>query len=322
MPLGDGHCFLHLLACYKNSNFTRCFFLRFTDGRHDIVMSQLFEKIACLHSLPTPASAAPAKTTAAGRKTSTIAPSSSSSATPVPASAPAGESTAAERPSSISKPWPIGASSACHQQQDHHHDGNDVERGCPVFAPGGSAGTAVLALGSGHHRLNSRAQAPGVVAGLESRLDLFLDDSLGCCVGKCSLQAIPDLYEHLAVLDEHEKNRAVILRFLPDPPRLGYPHCVIIDGRIRIHLRVNNHQDLIGGFTFELLQAPIQALRGLRPNNSGIIVEVTLRNRRYLLCRSSPIAQHERGNGGNEKPESERSRPPTSDHGHPLKRPA
>ena len=103
----------------------------------------------------------------------------------------------------------------------------------------------VFAPGRGENRGHACAQAAVEIAVAEPRLQLVINDLLGQRIRQRAFQAVADLQIHLMVLDEHEQHRPVVLRLLPHLPRLGHSHGIVLDGGVRLHLRIHRHQDLV-----------------------------------------------------------------------------
>src|SRR6266403_1583026 len=94
-----------------------------------------------------------------------------------------------------------------------------------------------------------------------------------------AFQAVADLDNHLAVLDEHKKNHTITPLLLADAPRLCHALCVIGDIRVALHFRKNRDHDLVGSLSLELSKLFVEPRCGFLGNNAGVIVEV--RARRY-----------------------------------------
>ena len=71
-------------------------------------------------------------------------------------------------------------------------------------------------------------------------------------IRKGTLQAVPDLDEHLAVVDKHEQNNAVAAVLLANTPRLRHATGIVLDRRIALHFRIDHDKNLIRGVPFEL----------------------------------------------------------------------
>ena len=95
----------------------------------------------------------------------------------------------------------------------------------------------VFTLGRREDCLHPRRQAAVEIAGLETRRDLLVNDAFAKRIGQDAFQSVADFNEHLVVLDENEKHRPVVFALLPHLPRPRHAHGVILNGRVRLHLR-------------------------------------------------------------------------------------
>ena len=111
-----------------------------------------------------------------------------------------------------------------------------------------------------------------------------------------AFQAVADLDEHLAVLDEHKKNHTITPLLLADAPRLCHALCVIGDIRVALHFRKNRDHDLVGSITLELSKLFVEPRCGFFRNNAGVIVEVRARRcRNHFRGVRADRQQRERG---------------------------
>ena len=164
-----------------------------------------------------------------------------------------------------------------------------------VFFCGRVSGAFVLALCRLHDRRDTGAQAAGIIALAKVRLQFVFQDAFGYRIRQRAFQAIADLQVHLVILDEHEQHRAVALFFLSDAPRFRDADGVILDGRIRLHLREDRDENLVGGLALELLQLLVEFARDGGRDNVRVVVEVSFGNRRddFRRLRGDCAQQHE-----------------------------
>ena len=107
------------------------------------------------------------------------------------------------------------------------------------------SGALIFAFDCRENRLHSRRQAAVKVARPETRRDLLVNDTLAERIGQDAFQSVADLDKHLVVLDKNEEHRSVVFAFLAHLPRPGHAHGVIVYRRIRLHLRIDGHQNLV-----------------------------------------------------------------------------
>ena len=123
------------------------------------------------------------------------------------------------------------------------------------------SGSLVFALGRRENCLHACRQAAVEVAGLETRRDLLVNDAFAKRIGQDAFQSVADLQKHLVVLHKNEEHRPVVFVLLPHLPRPRHAHGVIVNGRIRLHLRENGHHDLVGALALEIFQRLVQLRR-------------------------------------------------------------
>ena len=143
-----------------------------------------------------------------------------------------------------------------------------------------ASSSPVFAFGCGHDGLHAHGKSAVVVAGFEMRGDLFFNNSLAQRIGQNAFETITNLQIHFAILNEHEENRAVVFDFLPDAPPPRHADRVIFNGRIRLHLRVDGNDDLLGSLALEFLELLVQLRRDLRRDDVRVIIEVLRRRLR------------------------------------------
>ena len=85
------------------------------------------------------------------------------------------------------------------------------------------------------------------------------------------------------LLHEGEQHRAVGPALLADAPGLRHAHSVILDRGIRLHARIDRHDDLVRRVAFKLLQAPVELIGNRRRHDAGGIVEIAGRSGRNDL---------------------------------------
>src|SRR5437763_3088930 len=113
-----------------------------------------------------------------------------------------------------------------------------------------------------------------------------------------AFQAVADLNNHLAVLDEHKKNHPITPLLLADAPRLCHTPCVIGDIRVALHFRKNRDHDLVGSITLELSKLFVEPRCGFFRNNVGVVVEITVGLRRDDFC-GQRVRDENNGNSDN-----------------------
>jgi hypothetical protein len=92
------------------------------------------------------------------------------------------------------------------------------------------SGSLVFALRRRENCLHARRQAAVKIAGLETRRNLLVNDSLAKRIGQDAFQSVADLQKHLVVLHENEQHRPVVFVLLPHLPRPRHAHGVILNG--------------------------------------------------------------------------------------------
>ncbi len=162
------------------------------------------------------------------------------------------------------------------------------------------AGAFVFAFGRGDNGINACGQAARVVAGFEPRLDFVFGDLLASGVGQRAFKAVTDFDEHLAVLNEDEKNSAIVFIFLSDAPGSENAVCVIRDVRVGFHFRIDRHDDLVTGRFFEIFKFRVELICDRRRRDAGVIVEIAgwrLGNNLGTPCQQRPKAAANRAPG-------------------------
>jgi hypothetical protein len=194
--------------------------------------------------------AAAAKAAAASRKTTPAGKSSAPTASATPPTASKDKSA----------PAPTGPAE---DERDHDNDNDENENPvrfirllCVLDSLIGYcyARAFIFPLYRGHDCLHPIKTAAVIVARLEAWRDLLVNDAFANRIRQRAFQSVPDLDEHRVVLCKNEKHHAVVLRFLAHLPRPRYTHSIILDGRIRLHFRINDNEDLVGALplkTFE-----------------------------------------------------------------------
>ena len=119
-------------------------------------------------------------------------------------------------------------------------------------------------IDGGDHRVDACRQAAVDVTRLEAWGDLVGGDVLAGRIGQRAFETAPGLNPELVVLEKHEENRPVVLVLLPDLPRAENAQAVVIDGGIRLHLRVDDDENLIGSLLLQLDQLLIEMVGGRR----------------------------------------------------------
>ncbi len=155
----------------------------------------------------------------------------------------------------------------------------------------------VFAFDRREHRLHPCRQAAVEIAGPEPRRDFLVNDALAQRVGQDAFQSVADFDEQLVVLDKNEEHRPVVFALLPHLPRPRHPHGVIVDGRIRLHLREDGHHDLVGALAFEVFERLVQLRRRAGGDNPGVVVEIGSRRGRNDLIREQREAEGQQQDG-------------------------
>ena len=132
----------------------------------------------------------------------------------------------------------------------------------------------VFAFDRGQNRLYARRQAAVEITGPEARRDFFINDTFAERIRQRTFQPIAHLEKHFVVLNENEEHRSVVFIFLAHLPRARHPYGVIVNGRVRLHLRKHSHDDLVGGLAFKLLKQLIQSCRRRGRGDVGVIIEI------------------------------------------------
>ena len=132
--------------------------------------------------------------------------------------------------------------------------------------------------------IDADAQAVFVIATDELRFHLILGDVERRYIRQRPFQAVADLNDHLAILDEHEQDDSVAFILLSDAPRFRDALSVGRNVVVALHFRKNCDHDLVGSVAFELREFSIK-LFGLRlRNQAGVIVEIVRGLRRNDFC--------------------------------------
>jgi hypothetical protein len=134
-----------------------------------------------------------------------------------------------------------------------------------------------------HQRVHSGRDARGVIASPETRHDLLINDSLADGIRKFSFQSVTDFDSHLPVLNENEKNRAIVLRSLADLPELKRANRKIFQGGVGRELLKHRYENLDGVGLLELFELLIETLAYALRNNLSVIVEISCWWRRKLF---------------------------------------
>ena len=129
-------------------------------------------------------------------------------------------------------------------------------------------------------KVDSLRKPAFIILGAELRFDMSLGDIERGRIRDRAFQAIADLDEHLAIVDENKEHRAVATIFLSDAPRLRNALRVVRDIGVGLHFAENRHDDLVRSVALELRELLVETRRGAFRNNAGVIVEVTIRLRR------------------------------------------
>ena len=135
------------------------------------------------------------------------------------------------------------------------------------------------------NRLHSRRQAAVKVAGPETRRDFLVNDAFAKRIGQDAFESVTDFQKHFVVLDKNEEHRPVVFALLPHLPRPRHAHGVIVNRRVRLHLRIDGDQDLVGALALEIFERLVQLRRRAGGDDSGIIVEIGGRRRRNDFIR-------------------------------------
>ena len=112
----------------------------------------------------------------------------------------------------------------------------------------------VFAFGCGQDGLHAFSETAVIIAGFKTRGDLLVNNSLGQRIRQNTFKAVTHLQKHFAILNEHEEYRAVVFGLLPDAPFPRDAHGVIFDGGVRLHLRIDGNENLLGGLALEILE--------------------------------------------------------------------
>ncbi len=96
----------------------------------------------------------------------------------------------------------------------------------------------------------------------EGGQDGILDDKRGHGVGKLRLKPPAHLDADLALAGRHDEQDAVVEALLPDPPRAAKLVAIILDG-IALQRLGDEHDKLVGGFSFQRIQLGRDLSRGL-----------------------------------------------------------
>ena len=164
----------------------------------------------------------------------------------------------------------------------------------------------VLAAGGCHQGHGPGVDAARIVAGAESRQDLVLDDPLGGDVGDGALEAVADLDADLAVLREHEQDRAVVGLLLARAPLLRGTDGEVLERESLGHPTIDPDEDLVGGVPLELGELFVERLGAAGTEDVGAVGDEPrrfLRKLRFDVRR----ARGNRERGGRDR---EKQRPP------------
>jgi hypothetical protein len=115
----------------------------------------------------------------------------------------------------------------------------------------------VFALDGGQNRLHARRHPAIEITVMEPRRNLFINNLFPSRIGQDAFQPITHFQKHGAVLDENEKHSAIVFILLPHFPCARHADGVILNGRIRLHLRVNDNEDLVGTLPLKIFQRSV-----------------------------------------------------------------
>src|ERR1043165_6423468 len=251
---GRGQGVLALFMRNVDANLTGRLALGRRDRRDNSRLVQLIDKLFRFHlnlqlstalhcsfvllirpPFPPPPPCAPA---AARESTRAAAAGPSASAAP-DAARPSSPAAPIRSPARTLIDRPARPSGDAEENYEAGHDDKQPDRRGIIPAPCRPAGPLVFASDRLQDAVNSRANPPFVIALLKARLDLLFDDPFGGHIRQRALQSVPPFYPHFPVLDEYKKNRAIVLRLLPPPPGPRHPNRIILQRRIRLHLRID-----------------------------------------------------------------------------------
>lgn len=115
----------------------------------------------------------------------------------------------------------------------------------------------VFALNGGQNRLYARSTAAIKIAVVKTRRDLLVNNPFAKRIRQHGFQSIADLQKHLVALDKNKKHRAVVSILLTDFPGPRHADGVIINGRIRLHRRVDGDQDLVERLPLKIFERAV-----------------------------------------------------------------
>ncbi len=148
----------------------------------------------------------------------------------------------------------------------------------------------VLPLRRGDHGIDARAQPASIIALLEIRRHLVIEDAVASDVRQRALKAVAGLDAHLVILHENEEDRAVVHILLSHAPRLEDSVAVVVQPVGRLHFRINRHHDLVRGLPLEVRELRVESLRRLLIDDVRVIVEILRRLRRHVVRPQPPQA--------------------------------
>ena len=149
-----------------------------------------------------------------------------------------------------------------------------------------------LAFDHAQHAVHARRDASVVVAGAQLRDDHFVDDPVGRRVGQRTLESAADLDAQLAVVARDDEDRPVIDALAPEPPRVGDPDRVLLDG-FGLGRRHDQHRDLAALGLLERPQLRLERGRLVGLQRSGQVGDrrTERRDRDQPLLRAGRWAQ-------------------------------
>ena len=118
----------------------------------------------------------------------------------------------------------------------------------------GGAGSFIFAFGRSDDGLNPGGKSTVIIARLETRRNLLVNNPFAKGIGQHPFQSVADLQKHFVILNENEERRPVIFRFLTHRPRPKKPDRIIFDGGIGLHPGENRHHNLIRTLALKLFE--------------------------------------------------------------------
>ena len=157
----------------------------------------------------------------------------------------------------------------------------------------GRSRAMIFSLDSGQYGRHPGRHAPVEIARFEARGELFVNDALAEGVGQDGFQTITRLQKKFVILNENEQHRPIIPILLADTPGAEDPHAIVGDVRVRLQLRVNGDENLIGALALEIFERLVQLGRGGRGDHPGIVVEIDGGRGRDDFIRAQPEAKQQ-----------------------------